>query len=99
MLSNILKIGVSLLLLYLCFKHGSFGIDPLILGHCLECVLVRDVYGPLQTQPHLQVLADQLSERLVLQNVQLSGLVVVEDLEVHRVVLHTVLDTLRVDNG
>ena len=99
MLTDILEVRVALLLLLLCFIRSLVSVYPLVNRLRLEGVLVGDLGRPLQTQLNFQVLANQLSERLVLQDVELGGFVKVEDFERDRVVLHAVLDTLGVDNG
>ena len=98
MLARVREVWVALLLLHLCFKYGFVSIDPLVLRHRLEDVLVGDVHCAFQGQLYLEVLADELSQRLVLEDVQLGRLIVVEDLQLDRVVLHAILYALRVND-
>ena len=58
MLSNILKVRVTLPLFNRCFKHSPFGVNPLILSHCLEIVLFGDISRPLQAQLNLEIFAN-----------------------------------------
>ena len=58
MLANVTEVRIALLLLHLCFKYGLVSIDPLVLRHCLEVVLVWNVRCALQGQFDLEILAD-----------------------------------------
>jgi len=98
MFARVREVWVALLLLHLCFKYCFVSIDPLVLRHRLEDVLVRDVHRAFQGQLDLEVLANELSQRLVLEDVQFGRLIVVENLQLDRVVLHAVLYALRIND-
>ena len=98
-LTDVRKVRIPLLLPHLRFKYGFIRVDPLVLSHRLECVLFGDVRRAFDAELDLEVLADEFPQSFVLQNVQLRSLVVVQDRELYRVVLHAVLDSFRVDDG
>ena len=99
MFTDILEVRVALLLLLLCFIHSLVSVYPLVNCLRLEGVLVGDLGRLFQTELNFKVLANQLSERLVLQDVQFGSFVEVEDFEHDGVVLHAILDTFGVDDG
>lgn len=98
MVTLVREVGIFVFLDDLRLKRGCFGIEPLVLGHSLVGKLFWDFGGSLDLEGDLKILADQLIQSLVLKNLELFGLVIVQQLQHETVVLHALLDSFGVNN-